>query len=200
MVSKKIFTVFGFFVAFLFIISKAQAVPFQLGLMFEPGFEYNKVDLEDLEKKDPNLNRYIEDKSFMGFNVPVMIQAIFLDGPIKPYLGPGYSYSKVWYKEKVPTPDSKGAEVMDLSLSLRNHNISFETGVNYMINPHNSLEALVGYSFSFYPSVGGSFNMPENESVDIPNVDATIDVIDYFRQVYAGLELVSTILLWMDLI
>ena len=117
-----------------FIAGKAQAtIPLQLGVVLEPGFEFNKIDPTKKEKD-------AGEKSFnyMGVDVPVMVQAIFLGGAFKPYFGLGYSFTYL------SNDDKKNGNT---KTNFKNHNILVQAGVNYMINPLFSAEAFVGYNF-----------------------------------------------------
>ena len=206
MMYKNILKVFGILLAFSFLLGKVQAVPFQLGVVIEPGFEYNKVDLKKAFDEIPEAKHYL-DEAFEGYNIPIMVQAIFLDAPIKPYFGLGYSYSDVWISHTIYDDefdrdlgdDDKRLVGVDVKYGPRNHNIFLELGGNFMINPHYSIEALAGYSFSIFPKIGACGKIPSSLMGKETSLDGSIGVLDYFRKVYAGARFYYTIMDGIDL-
>lgn len=168
-----------------FIAGKAQAMPLQLGVMIEPSFEYDKVD-ETKKQKDAGKKDLFKN-ALMGVDVPVMVQAIFLGGSFKPFVGLGYSFTYLSRdKYDATLPLQVGKESVPKA-TMKNNNILVQAGVNYMINPHFSLEGFLGYNYVICPKI-------EQDGKD--NKDLDLDSVNKFK---VGLRGYYTVMDGLDL-
>ena len=126
--SKILKTLSTFALLSFFTCQSWAMIPFKLGVMTEPGFEF--TSLQNVKE------------TFKGFNIPFQVQAFFLDGQIKPYFGLGYNYQDIWTK----TNSSK-------TLGFSNHSLIVEAGANYAINNNYALDAFLSYNFAFSPDI-----------------------------------------------
>ena len=167
-----------------FIAGKAQAMPLQLGVMIEPSFEYDKLEPTKKEK-DAGLKDLYKN-GYMGVDVPVMVQAIFLDGSFKPFVGLGYSFTYL-SRDKFDVTAS-GNKFSLPKGTMKNNNILVQAGVNYMINPHFSLEGFLGYNYVISPKITTDIN-GKDKDVDLDSVNKFKVGLRGYYTVMDGLDL-----------
>jgi hypothetical protein len=144
-----------------FTCQSSAAIPFKLGAMAEPGFEY--TSLQNLKE------------TFKGFNIPFQVQALFLNGQIKPFLGLGYNYQDIWTKT-------------NKTLGFSNHSLLIEAGANFILNHKYSLDAFLGYNFAFSPDI---YTKKDGDNVS--------KELDYYRKLRLGARLFYSLIDGLDI-
>jgi hypothetical protein len=144
------------FLLAIFFISQSQALPFKLGIMTEPGFEY--ISIEDI------------DEARKGFNIPFQVQALFQEGAVNPFFSVGYNYTDVWF--------SKTYAGHTFVSGFSNHSLSLEAGLSFVMTNSLSFDPFITYYSDFSPE--------QYRKIDDKDVDKSPAELDYYRKLRLG--------------